>query len=329
MTKDELTKKTVKELLVIARRKGLRGVSRLRKAQLIATLLAAMSAPLSPHPPQARRRVSVRTSRVAATGSGQQTRKQLLALAKQQGLTGVSRLRKAQLLARLVGAPFSAPPVAPPPLHIPPLPAALPPVAAPHPTTPHITVPATPHPSPVQTHLQEPPSGQQENRVVLLARDPYQLYAYWDLPADQTRIGQSAWEEGQLVVRVITVAAHGAPNGREVITFTLPATATESYISALQPATSYRADICYRSADGRCTVLGRSNIATTPRATLSASTTVQWFTPPGYAPSLPSTTYTHLLPSTLSREPGSWYPGHDVPGLPSLPAPLVLPVPRS
>ncbi|MEW6300112.1 MAG: Rho termination factor N-terminal domain-containing protein, partial [Thermodesulfobacteriota bacterium] len=137
MTKDELTKKTIKELVVLARRKGLRGVSRLRKSQLIAKLLEATSGPPSSRPPR-RAHLSPRVSRKAAAGLTQQTRTQLLAVAKQRGLTGVSRLRKAELLARLAGDPFSVPPPVPPVPSTPsapePLPPAeLPPVAAPQP----------------------------------------------------------------------------------------------------------------------------------------------------------------------------------------------------
>jgi hypothetical protein len=333
MTKDELTKKTIKELVVLARRKGLRGVSRLRKSQLIAKLLEATSGPPSSRPPR-RAHLSPRVSRKAAAGLTQQTRTQLLAVAKQRGLTGVSRLRKAELLARLAGDPFSVPPPVPPVPSTPsapePLPPAeLPPVAAPQPVTATIGAPQTPQPPPGPAYPQELPSGYQDTRVVLLARDPHQLYAYWDLPPEQIAAGQPARGAGQFVARVIAVADPHTTNGRDVTALALPVAAAESYIPVPQPATSYRVEVGYRTADGHFTVLGRSNVATTPPAETSASTAVQWFTPPGYVPSFPSATLTHLLPSPLSREPGSWHLGPGAPGPSPLPAPLVPSVPSS
>ncbi|MCS6927282.1 MAG: Rho termination factor N-terminal domain-containing protein, partial [Candidatus Binatia bacterium] len=228
MTKDELMKQTVRELLVLARRLGLRGVSRLRKAQLIATLLETMRAT----PPARRRRAptrrSTRRARAAPAGSGAYTRKELLALAKQQGLTGVSRLRKAQLLARVVGVPFSAPPVSPSLPHLSAIPAELlspEPLGAtaPQPTTADIAASAASHPPPHAAPSPARAARDQEARAVLLARDPYQLYAYWQVPAAEEQLAPLAARAGQLVVRVIAESAPDTSQDGALTTLTLPA----------------------------------------------------------------------------------------------------------
>lgn len=320
--KDELMKKTVKELLVLARRLGLRGVSRLRKAQLIAKLLETMRA----LPPSRRRRAptrrSTRGARAATAGGGSYTRKELLALAKQQGLTGVSRLRKAQLLARVVGAPFPEPPVPPSLPHLPPLPAELlsgepPGATAPQATTADIAAvaasPLSPHaaPSPVSS------ARDRETRAVLLARDPYQLYAYWEVPAVEDKTAPPAAHEGQLVVRVIAESPADTSQDGALSTLTLPATVSESFIAVPQPATSYRVEIGYRTRDGQFTLLARSNVATTPQAAPSPLATVQWFTPSGSPASLPSP------PPRLDEEAELWSPGPSAPA--SLPPPASPP----
>jgi hypothetical protein len=301
MTKDELTKKTLKELLVLAQRKGLRGVSRLRKAQLVAKLLDFVATAPAVRASRVRTTPRKRSSKTT-TDLTQQTRKQLLTVAQQRGLTGVSRLRKEQLIARLAEVPFTVPPTVPPIPYLSPEPEPLhasesaPLAKAPQPVT-------EPFPS------SELPSTYPESRVVLLAQDPRQLYTYWDLGPEQIHVMPSSSDtpDTQLVARVIEETNTGI-NGtgdQSIAEITLTPATMDAYIPVPQPDTAYRVEVGYQAADGQFTALGRSNVATTPAADISANTEVRWFTPPGYIPSPPPAIQTPLFPAPLDHEPGS------------------------
>src|SRR3989442_11226224 len=93
MAQNDFTKQTKVYLLLLARRAGLTGVNRLPKAELITRLMRALPAPS----PAADSSVSVATPDDLST----QTYRSLLELAKKNGLTGVGRLRKTDLIARL------------------------------------------------------------------------------------------------------------------------------------------------------------------------------------------------------------------------------------
>ena len=322
MTKDELTKKTMKELLVLAQRKGLRGVSHLRKAQLIAKLLDIVAT--GPAVGVSRVRIKPRQrSGKTTTDLTQQTRKQLLTVAQQRGLTGVSRLRKEQLIAKLVEVPFTVPPTVPPIPYI---------SYEPEPL--HAAEPAplaeTPQPATDTVPSPELPPTYPESRVVLLAQDPRQLYTYWDLGPEQIRETQSlsGAPDAQFVAHVIAVTDAGVNGigGQSVAVIELTPSSMDSYIPVPQPDTAYRVEVGYQTADGHFTALGRSNVATTPQADISASTELHWFTPPGYVPSPPPSTQTPLFPPPLDQEPGSRHLARGVrEELPSSPVPSMAP----
>jgi hypothetical protein len=162
---------------------------------------------------------------------------------------------------------------------------------------------------------------------VLLARDPYWLYAYWDFsPAHigAARNGLGS-QDTRLVLRIsdVTYIDFDGTNAWSSTDIELAPFATDWYISVPRPDASYCVEIGYKALDGHFTLLGRSNAATTPRAEISPSAAVDWLTPLGQAPSPPPSPQSQPVPlPALVREPGSWPLGRaNREAWPPLPAP--------
>ena len=212
------------------------------------------------------------------------TKKQLQALARQQGLVGISQLSKHDLLARLaVVAPLS--PAQAPSVTLatpsPPVMMALQPETndrKEHREEPAAHVTAAP-----PAHLPPLPSTYQDNRLVLLARDPSWLYAYWDFHPEHRRAVQSCvpTQDVQLTLRLldITFLTYNGANAWSMVDIALTSDATHWYISLGQPDTTYCVEIGYKTVEGRFAPLGRSNAVTTPRASFSPLLSFHWWTP--------------------------------------------------
>jgi hypothetical protein len=289
MAPNDLTQQTKKDLLLLARQAGLSGATRLSKAELIARLGQTLSK-LSSSP------AAAAVPQTTLDDLSAQTYRSLLELAKQHGLTGVARLRKADLIARLRTAMAAQPisPVSPcshrttesePAVstaaqlaeamqpdasgnnsHSPELPVSSPPVSA-----------------------SALPSGYSDNRFVLLARDPHWLYAYWDFSTEEisTALTQLGSQEVRPILRVfdVTYLDFNGTNAWKSIDIELTPFATNWYFPAPQPNTSYCAEVGYQSPDGRFVALGRSNVVITPRDGVSPDTTLRWETPTEKQPS--------------------------------------------
>jgi hypothetical protein len=252
---------------------------------------------------------------------GKQTRAQLLLLARQHKLKGVSRLRKAELITRLLAlSPPSLPStpqvqhkrrrrITPRPATVS-LPPPLSPIAQQQPqaliTQPQALTtqpePATRPQAPRSRFLLHPkdepppppppdlPVAYNDNRLMLLARDPHWLYAYWDFSAKRisSTLAQLAASEAWPVLRLHSVTSTDH-NGRVVwnnsIDITLTPFATNWHIPVPHSDSSYYVEIGYLSHAGRFAALGRSDIATTPPAHISSDTTLTWQTPPERQPS--------------------------------------------
>lgn len=128
------------------------------------------------------------------------------------------------------------------------------------------------------------PASYNDNRIVLLARDPHWLYAYWDFSGEHfSKVrNQLGVTDAPLVLRVfdVTYVEFNGANAWSSVDVELTPFATNWYISVPQADAAYCAEIGYRSPDNQFVPLGRSNVVTTPRANVSPITTVRWFTPP-------------------------------------------------
>lgn len=303
MARNDFTKQTKAYLLLLARRAGLTGVNRLPKAELIARLMQALPAPS----PAAGSSAPVATPDDLST----QTHRSLLELAKKLGLTGVGRLRKADLIARLATAMSGQP-----------LPSAS--VSSRNAVEPEPVVPLTTRPveevqadssenPPWPEPLSSPPpsaaalpSGYNDNRFILLARDPHWLYAYWDFSTEEisTTLTQLGSREVRPILRVfdITYIDFDGTNAWNQVDIELTPFATNWYIPVPHPAASYCAEVGYQSPDGRFAALGRSNVVTTPRNGTSAEATLRWVTPPEKQPSSLPSSQSQPVPFTAPQE---------------------------
>jgi hypothetical protein len=180
-----------------------------------------------------------------------------------------------------------------------------------------------------QSTLPEPeilelPATYNDNRIVLLARDPHWLYAYWDfsverMSAIRSQLGAS---EAQLILRIsdVTYVDFNGANAWNTTDIELTPFTTNWYISVPQADTAYCVEVGYRAQDGRFAALGRSNVVSTPRAETSLSDTLRWFTPPGRQ-TLPAVMFQSPAPpfSIVTSDPGLLLLGRGT--SPSSPAP--------
>jgi hypothetical protein len=281
------------------------------------------------------------------------TRKDLLALAKQYQLKGVSHLRKKELIDKLLASmpaqPASVSHQSPTAAKVAPskaqeeapvsVAAASPSVSEPERPDPSLRAQPVneaqqqamdckfflgPHVEPTAATTPELPSVYDDNRLVLLARDPYWLHAYWDfsverMSAVRTQLGA---QDVRPVLRVfdVTYLDFNGTNAWNSMDIELTPFATNWYIPVSQPDAAYCVEFGYRAADGRFAALGRSNVVTTPRAEPSPSSALRWFTPPErQASPVPPPQSPPLQASLPTWERSSWPLG--LSALPPLPAP--------
>lgn len=132
----------------------------------------------------------------------------------------------------------------------------------------------------VQTYQEMPrelPDNYGDNQIYLLVRDPYWIYAYWEIQGDHQRkhlekLGGS-WESVVSVLRVYDITENGKTSSFSDIV--LQHMARCWYINT-QPNRSYFVEIGLLHRDGRFICLARSNHVTTPRSGMSEIIDDQW-----------------------------------------------------
>lgn len=118
------------------------------------------------------------------------------------------------------------------------------------------------------------PASYDSTYVTLIARDPYWMYAYWEIAPsclEKVRVGRSAdFEKAARVLRVYDVSLIDFNGSNAHRWFDLEVGQSNNwYINIWQDNTSFVADIGLRVPDGRFFTLARSNAVTTPRANQS------------------------------------------------------------
>jgi hypothetical protein len=121
------------------------------------------------------------------------------------------------------------------------------------------------------------------DRVVLIPRDPWSLFAFWDITSATRGTALEALageaDAARPVLRIHDVPSADAKGtaGLSVDVEVTRGTAS-CYVSVGRPGVSYCAEIGLRTPDGRFRPLSRSGVATTPPATPAADTEVRWLT---------------------------------------------------
>lgn len=139
-------------------------------------------------------------------------------------------------------------------------------------------LPPLPPPVPWEPEL---PAGYGDTRIVALPRDPYWLYAYWEISSAtrstlERQYGQSFFQRSRPVIKV----RGQETDSRIVDIFDLEINdyADNWYIKVPFPDRTYILDLGRVLPDGTFVLIARSNPVTTPRATFSDRTDPEWAT---------------------------------------------------
>ncbi|HSB80420.1 MAG TPA: DUF4912 domain-containing protein [Candidatus Methylomirabilis sp.] len=181
------------------------------------------------------------------------SRRQLLALARRQGLRGRSRLKKEELLLALGAALgiLSAEPAVPP------------------------------APARLDREDLPLPDAYGKDRLVLLPIDPYWVHAYWELSAprvsDSPR-GSGEAGDARYILRVydVTFIQFDGTNARGFFDIEISRTAGNWYINLWSPGKSLCAEVGLGRPDGSFSPLVRSNVIQTPPTSSSPRTEERW-----------------------------------------------------
>jgi hypothetical protein len=126
-----------------------------------------------------------------------------------------------------------------------------------------------------EEHLGELPESYGTGRLFLTARDPHWLYAYWDLSWQQMADARGQASDGRLLLRVYE-KNHAEP----IQVLTLGHDSRNWYIPVNKAATTYRVELGYWRHDGQFHVISHSRETTTPPDAVSADTTARFVTIP-------------------------------------------------
>jgi len=258
----DLTSKTKPELLKMAQRLGLRGISTLNKDELIERIAEAQQRGKAT---AARQPIGV--SALARRVADAVKRRAIRKREKAEAELAAKKSSTAKL-PRRAPSPFAVaakeePAVAPPSDDY---------AAHKFDVTPKLPPPKQVF---VEEHLGELPEAYGTGRLFLTARDPHWLFAYWDLSWQQMADYRGQSSDGRLLLRVFE-KNHATP----IQELTLGHDTRNWYVPVNKAATTYSTELGFWRHDGHFHVISRSREATTPPDQISADTTARFVTIP-------------------------------------------------
>ena len=130
------------------------------------------------------------------------------------------------------------------------------------------------------------PPGYGDNKIVLLVRDPWWVFAYWEIGRDKEedavrKICSAGDDIEKSVLRVydVTDIKFDGANAHRSFDIDLKGLANNWYINVGTPARSWLVDIGIISRKGNFYLLARSNTINTPRFGISDQLDAEWMTP--------------------------------------------------
>ncbi len=130
------------------------------------------------------------------------------------------------------------------------------------------------------------PQGYGDNKIVLLARDPWWVFTYWEIRKDREEdIVRKMESEGdspaKSVLRVydITNINFNGKNAHSFFDIELKGLANSWYVNVGSPDRSWIVDIGIISKKGNFYLLARSNVIKTPRFGMSDQLDAEWAVP--------------------------------------------------
>jgi len=136
--------------------------------------------------------------------------------------------------------------------------------------------------APVQAF--EFPSAYGENKIVLLVRDPWWIFAYWEItPARETEIMSAIQREGlsreRTALRIYDVTGRADSEAHNFFDIEIHGLFGQWHVDVGKPDREWIAEIGIRTRDGRFLALARSNRVRTPRYGLSDILDEEWMMP--------------------------------------------------
>ncbi|MBD3368454.1 MAG: DUF4912 domain-containing protein [Candidatus Eisenbacteria bacterium] len=256
MKKNELTKKTVAELREMAGRLGLTGISRLRKADLIAVIMNAAKKGSRAKPSATKRKgAGGASSRVVRKSDAKR------AAPKKTGRTSRTKKRTGKTAAKKPSGSSSLSPRTSK-------------AFAAFRERGDQRVRASkyylaPHETPELDSDFEFPATYGQNRIALMVRDPYWLFSYWefrpDLEAELVeRLGRETVENSRLILRVYDVTGTDPESADGWHDIEVAGGARNWYINVMRVEREYCVDIGLLTPDGEFILIARSNRVSLP-----------------------------------------------------------------
>jgi hypothetical protein len=119
-----------------------------------------------------------------------------------------------------------------------------------------------------------------ENRIVLMIRDPYWCFAYWDLTSEKQAevITEISGGQIKLILRVYDVTGldFNGTNANRFMDIQIGEEANNWYINVWAADHAYCVDLGLLHPDGKFVMLARSNIVMTPRDAISSIIDEEW-----------------------------------------------------
>ena len=129
----------------------------------------------------------------------------------------------------------------------------------------------------------EIPLGYGDDKIVLMVRDPYWLYSYWEVTAGKKEeirqtVGDHEYNGGKMVLRIydVTDVRFDGTNSHHFFDIHVGDFAQNWYINAPGANRAYIADLGYLTRSGQFVLIARSNCVTTPRDTFSDVVDEEW-----------------------------------------------------
>lgn len=130
------------------------------------------------------------------------------------------------------------------------------------------------------------PPGYGDNKIVLLARDPWWVFAYWEITKDREddivrKVESSGDKVEKSVLRVydVTDVNFNGRNAHSFFDIDLKGLATNWYVNVGSPDRAWVVDIGIVTKKGNFYLLARSNVIRTPRFGMSDKFDAEWMMP--------------------------------------------------
>jgi hypothetical protein len=130
----------------------------------------------------------------------------------------------------------------------------------------------------------ELPASYGDNKIALLIRDPWWIYAYWEVTSEREgqvmrHIESLGAKRDKLVLRVYDVTGGSVDSPRSSFDIEMSFLTGNWYVDVGIPDRDWITDFGIRTRDGRFFMLVRSNVARTPRFGVSEILDEEWMLP--------------------------------------------------